>query len=285
MSVGEIGVQQRPILIIALKTLTNMSINKRAFKQPPMRYRPKGMTILYEDYDIVVIDKMSGLLSMSTANSDERTAYYLLTDYVRKGNPKSKNRLFIVHRLDRDTSGVLVFAKNEKAKHFLQSEWASFEKKYYAVAHGTLAEKKGVLVSYLAENAQHEMYVTKDPKKGKLARTRYSITKETATHSYFEIKLETGLKNQIRVQLAEHGCPIVGDKKYGAPGSWDTRLALHAAELTIRHPFTGEIMTFTAKTPSVFQQILAGTVVRTPRAMTRNINVRTQGRRKKGRKA
>ena len=134
-----------------------MHKNQGGFKRPPKRHQPKGLTVLYEDRDIVVVDKVCGLLTVSTAKVRENTAYYLLSDYVRKGNQKSKKRVFIVHRLDRETSGVIVFAKTENAKHFLQEEWHGFEKKYYAVVHGTMKEPKGLITSYLAQNSIHRI--------------------------------------------------------------------------------------------------------------------------------
>ena len=142
-----------------------MRESQKNFKSPPKRYQPKGLFILYEDRDLLVVDKMSGLLTVSNEKVRENTAYYLLNTYVRKGNQKSRNRVFIVHRLDRDTSGIIVFAKNENAKRYLQEKWQGFEKKYYAIVHGTLPMKEGVLTSYLAENRAHKMYSVDDPKK------------------------------------------------------------------------------------------------------------------------
>ena len=189
--------------------------NQKSFKRPPKRYEPKGLSILYEDRDILVVDKKSGLLTVSNETVRDNTAYYLLTEYVRKGNPKSRHRVFIVHRLDRDTSGVIVFAKNADAKRFLQNEWQGFTKVYYAVVHGTLPEKEGVITSYLTENSAYKMYSVADPTKGKLAKTRYRVLKESPRYSLLEIELLTGRKNQIRVHLADKGCPVAGDKKYG----------------------------------------------------------------------
>ncbi len=120
---------------------------RKKFKSPPKRYHPRGISILYEDHDILVVDKMSGLLTVSNDKVKENTAYYLLDNYVRKGNQKSRNRIFIVHRLDRDTSGIIIFAKNGNAKRYLQEEWQGFKKKYYAVVHGTLSKKEGVITS------------------------------------------------------------------------------------------------------------------------------------------
>ncbi len=228
----------------------------KQFKRPPKRYQPKGLTILYEDRDIIVVDKVSGLLTVSSEKIRENTAYYLLNEYVRKGNPKSRNRVFIVHRLDRDTSGVIVFAKNKRAKRYLQEEWQGFEKKYYALVHGTLPEKEGVIASYLAENSVHRMYSVTDPQKGKLAKTGYKVIKESSRYSLLEIDLLTGRKNQIRVHLADKGCAVAGDKKYGVKEKGVKRLMLHAASLTIVHPFSKEKMTFTTKIPAYFESLI-----------------------------
>ncbi|MDT8318831.1 MAG: RNA pseudouridine synthase [bacterium] len=228
------------------------------FKAPPKKFQPHGLSILYEDRDILVVDKTNALLTIATDKVRENTAYYLLNKYVRKGNLKSKNRIFIVHRLDRDTSGVLIFAKNETAKRYLQDEWQGFEKKYYAVVHGTLAEKKGLITSYLTENAAHRMYSVDDPEKGKLAKTGYKVLKESSKYSLLEIDLLTGRKNQIRVHFSEKGCPVVGDKKYGIKEKGIKRLALHAVSLTIRHPHTKEKMTFKAEVPAYFKSLVNG---------------------------
>ena len=227
-----------------------MRETQKTFKGPPKRHQPNGLSILYEDRDILVVDKACGVLTVSNDKVRENTAYYLLTDYVRKGNSKSKNRVFIVHRLDRDTSGVIVFAKHERAKRYLQDEWHEFKKVYYAVVHGAPPEKEGIITSYLAENQAHKMYSVRDPAKGKLARTGYRVVKETEQYSLLEIDLLTGRKNQIRVHLAEQGCPVAGDRKYGRPEKSAIRLALHAASLTIRHPHTKEQMVFTARVPA-----------------------------------
>ncbi len=228
----------------------------KKFKQPPKKYQPRGLSILYEDRDILVVDKVSGLLTVSTDRVREQTAYYLLNDYVRKGNSKSRNRIFIVHRLDRDTSGLLVFAKSEDAKRFLQDEWQSFQKKYHAVVRGSLPEKEGLLSSYLTENSAHKMYSVADPRKGKLAKTQYRVLKESSGYSLLEIDLLTGRKNQIRVQFADIGCPVAGDKKYGEKEKGIKRLALHSASITLVHPFSKELMSFETKMPAYFESLM-----------------------------
>ncbi len=220
------------------------------------RHQPRGLTILYEDDHILVVDKVSGLLTMSNAKERDRTAYFALNNYVRKGNTKSRKRIYIVHRLDRDTSGVLVFAKSEPHKRFLQDKWSGFSKKYYAVIHGVMEQKEGILSSYLAENVVHRMYAVDDPKKGKLARTGYKVMRESKRYSLVEIDLLTGRKNQIRVHFADAGCPVVGDKVYGDKDKGVKRLTLHAGTMTILHPQTKEQVTFEAPLPVFFNSLL-----------------------------
>ena len=233
-----------------------MRESQKNFKSPSKRYQPRGLSILYEDHDILVVDKMSGLLTVSNEKVRENTAYYRLNEYVRKGNQKSRNRIFIVHRLDRDTSGIIVFAKNENAKRYLQEEWQGFRKKYYAVVHGTLQKKEGVITSYLVENRVHKMYSVDDPKKGKLAKTGYRVLRESKKYSLLEIDLLTGRKNQIRVHFSERGCPVAGDKMYGEKEKSIKRLTLHAASITISHPYTKEKMTFETKVPAYFKSLV-----------------------------
>jgi RluA family pseudouridine synthase len=242
-----------------LSSVDTMRESQKRFKRPPKRHQPKGLSILYEDRDILVVDKVSGLLTVSSEKVRENTAHYLLNEYVRKGNQKSQHRVFIVHRLDRDTSGVLVFAKSENAKRYLQDEWRGVQKKYYAIVQGTLPEKEGVITSYLAENRAHKVYSVTDPQKGKLAKTGYRVLRESAKYSLLEIDLFTGRKNQIRVHLSDTGCPVAGDKKYGATGKAIKRLMLHAASITIVHPSSRERMTFTAKLPAYFESLMVTT--------------------------
>ena len=233
-----------------------MQERQRKFKRPPKRFHPRGLSILYEDHDILVVDKVSGLLTMGNEKVRENTAYFLLNEYVKKGNQKSRNRVFIVHRLDRDSSGIIVFAKNENAKRYLQKEWQGFKKKYYAVVRGVLPEKEGVITSYLAENRAHRMYSVDDPEKGKLARTGYKVIKESKKYSLLEIDLLTGRKNQIRVHFLEKGCPVAGDKIYGKKEKGTKRLTLHAASLTVLHPHTKERMTFETEVPAYFESLV-----------------------------
>lgn len=193
---------------------------------------------------------------MATESEKFRTAYSIMMDYVQKGNYKSRNRVFIVHRLDRETSGVLVFAKTEAAKRSLQDTWETSEKKYLAVAHGKPEKAQGSFSSYLAENSVHVVYSTLDKTKGKLAQTDYRVLKQTKVFALLEVDLLTGRKNQIRVHFAEKGLPLVGDRKYGQKKDPNLRLALHSWSLKFEHPFTKQPMSIVAPIPSYFNNLV-----------------------------
>jgi RluA family pseudouridine synthase len=234
-----------------------MSARQNAFRAGA-RLLPRGLAILYEDRDILVVDKPPGLLTMGTDSDKTRTAYFILTDYVRKGYRKSRKRIFIVHRLDRETSGILVFAKSIEAKLRLQGQWNETEKRYLAVVHGRCKEKAETITSYLAENSAHVVYSTADTAKGKLSRTAYTVLKQTEKIALLEINLLTGRKHQIRVHLADIGHPVVGDQKYGRADNGRTRLALHARSISFKHPISGERLSFETKVPGYFQQLVGG---------------------------
>lgn len=215
------------------------------------KHVPAGIKILYEDRDIIVIDKSPGLLSVKADYEAENTAHHLLTNYVRKGNPKAKINLFVVHRLDRDASGVLIFAKSLEIREKFAAHWKSVEKKYIALVYGNLAEKSGIIESYLAEGDDYKVRSVKNPLEGKLARTKYKVIKESKNYSLLEIDLLTGKKNQIRVHLSEKGHPIVGDVKYRR-NTTKGRLALHAFSIRFKHPFNNEEMMFETEIPEYF---------------------------------
>ena len=220
---------------------------------------PKGLVILYEDRDVLVVDKPPGLLTMGTDADKTRTAYFMLMNYVRKGQAKSRNRIFIVHRLDRETSGVLLFAKSEAAKFRLQERWEETQKKYFAVVHGKCEKTSDMISTYLAENRAHVVYSTRNKTLGKLSKTTYRVIDQNAHYTLLEVDLLTGRKHQIRVHLADIGHPIVGDKKYGREERGQTRLALHSASISFQHPFDGQPMTIETPLPAAFRALLRGT--------------------------
>lgn len=229
----------------------------KPFPPPSKKHQPRGLKFIHEDQDILVVDKASGLLTVSSEIEREKTAYFLLNDYVRKGQAKSRKRVFVVHRLDKDTSGLLVFAKSEEAKLYLQDNWKSFTKMYYAVVEGEPKQASGVIESYLAENAVHHVYSTKKSDDSKLAKTGYRVLKAGA-FSLLEIDLFTGRKNQIRVHMADLGHPVAGDIKYGAKQKEVKRLCLHSTSLTLLHPHTKKEMSFKAPLPEYLRQLTQG---------------------------
>lgn len=229
------------------------------------RHQPANLKILYEDRDIVVVDKAPGLLTIGTDRERERTAYAELTDYVRKGNFKSRERVFIVHRLDRETSGLLVFARTEEAKRALQEAWDDVCKTYLALVDGIPSPEEGVLESLLEEVSVFHVRSTRDPARGRLATTRYRVLKVVGERALVEVDLLTGRKHQIRVHLSEAGWPVLGDDKYcdrdraeaarKARLPRPARLALHAWRLEFPHPHTGETMRFEAPPPGWFWKV------------------------------
>lgn len=227
-------------------------------KRGSSRHKPWGVDILYEDRDIIVVNKRAGTLTIGTdrGGEDERTAYSSLTDYVRKGDPRSRNRVFIVHRLDRETTGVLVFARTEEAKRDIQDHWDETEKIYLAIVEGRPDENEGMIESYLTETTALKVYSTRDPRKGKLARTEFRVLRRAPRVSLLQVRILTGRKHQIRAHFAEQGWPIQGDKKYGRQDGTAKHLGLHALRLTFHHPHTRERLTFEAPPPSWFNDLV-----------------------------
>ena len=225
-------------------------------KRPPAKYQPKGLTVLHEDKDIIVIEKPGGLLTIGTERDKTRTAHTILNEYVRKGDPRSRNRVYIVHRLDRETSGILIFAKSEAAKNFLQEHWQETEKHYLTIVYGSLTPKTGTISSYLTENSAFTVYSTSDQSAGKLSHTEYTTLKETKGFSLLDIHLLTGRKHQIRVHLSEKGHPVVGDKKYGKGNDSYGTLALHSRSISFTHPVNGKRLTFETGMPEFFTRLI-----------------------------
>lgn len=219
------------------------------------------LEVLYEDQDIVVICKEAGLLTKSYKDDRSPTAERSLTGYLRKGSSRSWIRAYTVHRLDRDTSGLLVFAKNKEIQQKLQGNWKAVEKHYAAVVHGNLEQKSGKFTGYLVENKAQVVYSTADAKAGEWSETLYEVVKENAHFSLLDITLMTGRKNQIRVHLSEAGYPIAGDAKYGnkvARVAPIARMALHAHTLAFPHPYDGRPMKFEAPVPKVILDLVKG---------------------------
>ena len=213
-----------------------------------------SIPVIYEDDDIIVIDKPAGMLSVSTDKERENTAYHIVTEYM-KSRP-APGRVFIVHRLDRDTSGVMLLAKNERVKQALQENWEdnAARRGYIAVVEGEVLPREGRISSWLKQTKTLLVYSSDKAGDGKQAITNYSVLQAAGGYSLLDISLETGRKNQIRVHMNDMGHPVVGDKKYGARTNPLKRLGLHAHKLTIKNPITSEEMTFESKMPKIFKK-------------------------------
>jgi 23S rRNA pseudouridine1911/1915/1917 synthase len=254
-----------------------------------------GLVIVHEDEDLLVVEKPAGLLTMGTEREREATLYFMLNEYERSkgtglgersipvlpfykktmvgrtgpdtrlfriksgpvpGVKDGRGRVYIVHRLDRDASGLIVFAKSDAAKRALQGRWELATKKYYAITEGTPEKKTGTIDNFLREDDFQRVYaVPKNHPEAQHAVTHYRVLAENGGYALLEVTLETGRKNQIRVHLSGLGCPIMGDEKYGAKSDPFRRLALHACFLSFPHPVTGELKAFKSALPAPFKKI------------------------------
>ena len=229
--------------------------------RPFVRFQNRRVEIVYEDDDIIVANKGYGLLSVSTGRTGtdgkikkEETAYNILKDYVKAKSVR--NRLYVVHRLDRDTSGLMLFAKTEEARDTLRRNWNNIilSRKYVAVVEGQMEQEEGEIRTGLSENSAYRVYASKSKKgaQGRTYSTRYKVLQKGRSSTLVEFELDSSGKNQIRVHAAEMGHPIVGDKKYGGSTSSLHRLALHARTLDFAHPISRKYMQFEAPIPTKF---------------------------------
>jgi len=212
--------------------------------------------IVYEDDELVVIDKPAGLLTMGTDKDKIHTAYYELTAYIRSQSKDGRGRVFIVHRLDREASGLVVFAKRESTKRALQENWQDAVKKYFAVVEGNPEKSSGTIDSYLVEDKFRRVFSASErTAAAKHAVTRYKTLSRSGSLTLLDVTLVTGRKNQIRVHLSDLGCPILGDVKYGSASNPAERLGLHAYYLSFKNPTTGEIKTFKSTLPAPLAEL------------------------------
>lgn len=208
----------------------------------------KKLDIIYEDKNILVINKPAKILTISDGKT-EHTLYSAAREYVKKQH--KSNKIFIVHRLDKDTSGIILFAKNESLKKELQTNWNKIATRYYlAIVEGKLPTKKGVIKEYLKESKTHQVYSTKN-KSGEYAETHYEVLNETKHNSLVHVEIKTGKKNQIRVAFSNLGNPLIGDKKYGSTTNPLKRLGLHASYLKVK--IKDKEYEFKSKTPESFK--------------------------------
>ncbi|MCF8369731.1 MAG: RluA family pseudouridine synthase [Bacteroidales bacterium] len=221
----------------------------------PEEKKYRGITIIYEDPHLIVIDKHAGMLSIATKNQTTQTAYNLLSKHVKSKD--SKNKIFVVHRLDRETSGLMLFARNKKVQEILQSNWHDIitERTYIAVVEGIPQEGSGTITSYLKESKAMIVYSSQNPDHGEKATTHYKLLNKGRDYSMLKVNLESGKKNQIRVHMQDIGHPVTGDKKYGAKTHPIGRLALHSWILAFRHPITKEALEFKTEIPGNFRKL------------------------------
>lgn len=207
----------------------------------------QGLRIVYLDDSIIVVDKPAGLLSIGSLHEKQKTAHRILNEHLRMLARSRSQQAFVVHRLDRETSGLMLFARSEFIQTALQRNWKNVTKRYLAIVAGAFANTQGTLKDHLLETAS--LKVHRVEKGGALAITHYRVLRRFADKSMLELTLETGRKHQIRVQLAGAGHPIVGDRKYSAPGDLARGLALHSCELKFHHPVTDAVMEFRSTLP------------------------------------
>lgn len=217
-----------------------------------VRYLPEQIQLLYHDKYIIVIDKPETILSVSTDFEKKMTAHSILKNEFRPA------KVHVVHRLDQDTSGVMLFALSEEAQQGLKNDFEkhNIERCYNAIVEGHLSESEGTWRSYLYEDKNYVVHSTQDKAKGSLAVSHYKVLGQTRKYTWLEVQLETGKKNQIRVHCMDAGHPVAGDKKYGAATDPIKRLCLHACYLAFRHPITKKMMSFKSPLPESFHKII-----------------------------
>lgn len=226
-------------------------------KNPIRKKIRHNLPIIFENDELIVINKPSKLLSVPSDNEKGSTAFRMVNDYLQQKD--KHNRAYIVHRIDEDTSGVLMFAKNEKIAHLLtdKDNWNNLVTKrgYYAVVEGVMEKPSGTVKSYLKKNAQNMMYSSKKPGDGQLAITHYKVIKGNDKYTLLDVDIDSGRKNQIRVHMGDLGHHIIGDDKYGEPANPIKRLGLHAYCLELKHPVTGKKLSFKAPMPKEFETL------------------------------
>ena len=211
------------------------------------------LKILYEDKSIIIISKPSNLLTIGTNKEHNNTLYRKVSEYVKKQH--KSNKIFIVHRLDKDTSGIIAFAKTEPVKRILQRNWDKTKRKYVALVEGKVT-KGDTIKNYLAETKTLKTYITNDKKIGKLSITKYKPIKGNKEYTLLDIEILTGRKNQIRVHMESINHPIVGDKKYNSKKNPIRRMCLHATYLEFIHPITNKILIIEDKYPNIFDKLI-----------------------------
>jgi 23S rRNA pseudouridine1911/1915/1917 synthase len=205
--------------------------------------------VLYEDQDIIVVDKPAGI---STSSTDGSLSIQEILSVFLKSQSKGRFRAFVVHRLDKEVSGILLFAKTHESMEILKERWTETEKHYFALVEGVPKENSGTIKSWLIEDRSQKVHSVSERPEAKFSITNYTTIKTVDKNTLLDIKTDTGRKNQIRVHLSDIGCPIVGDRKYGASDEFKRRVRLHACSLSFPHPVNGRVLTIKSPMPEGF---------------------------------
>lgn len=253
---GQVTVDGTPVSQFDHGLRPGQRIEVRWDKKTPQQ-QPHGLNIVYEDQELIIINKPAGLLTIATDKEKRKTAYAVLSNYVKQEDPE--NKIFVIHRLDRETSGLLMFAKNETIKTQIQENWGTTieQRTYIGVVEGEVEQQEGTILSWLKESKAFIVYSSQNPKHGQKAITHYKKIKGNNTFSLLQINLDTGRKHQIRVHMQDINHPIIGDSKYGSTQSPIRRMGLHAQVLAFTHPKTGKLCRFETEIPGKFLQLFS----------------------------
>lgn len=256
LSGGQIKVNDQPTTQFnqVLKKGDELVIN---WAKPAKKVKLSHLNIIYEDQHLIVIEKAEGLLSVASLKEKKKTAIQILKDHLAKVDPKAK--VHVVHRLEREVSGILIFAKSPEVQEKLQESWENYvtDRKYVGVVEGKVKKQEDTLRNYLISNKNNQVFVTDSPEGATETITHFKLIKQSNAFSLLEFRLESGFKNQIRVQMQHYGHPITGDKKYNSKKNPLARVALHASMIEMIHPVTGKKLKFELVAPASFRNLVA----------------------------
>jgi 23S rRNA pseudouridine1911/1915/1917 synthase len=243
------------------KTITNPTFllqpgDRVVYEKYRMTANTQGapVPILFEDDQLLFAEKPAGFLTYGERGSAGSSLYKMLLDYLGVRS-QGKERIWVVHRLDKEVSGIVLFAKNEQVQQKIKDNWKETEKLYYALVEGKPMENEGTITNWLKETTTQKMYITRESEGAKSAITHYKVLKEFPAHTLLEVRIETGRKNQIRVQLAGIGCPVTGDHKYGSRDPFKRQIRLHAFHFEFQHPVSGEHLIIESPLPKGFLRL------------------------------
>lgn len=251
---GQVSVDGKPVTQFNHPLTPGQRVDVR-WEKAELQKQPRELNIVHVDQDIIVINKPAGLLTVATDKEKRKTAYSMLSNFVKSENPN--NKIFIIHRIDRETSGLLMFARSERVKHQIQETWDTLisRRTYIGIAEGCVTPPEGTITSWLTESKAFIVYSSQNSKHGKKSTTHYRTIQGNNTFSLLQLHLETGRKHQIRVHMQDIQHPIAGDRKYGATTNPLGRMALHAQVLAFTHPTSGEQCCFDTGIPPQFLKL------------------------------